>query len=511
MAPAYLGIANRPMVACAVAALLPLVIRIVLLPWYPVPAPLVHDEFSYLLGGDTFASGRLTNPPHPLWQHFETFHVNQQPTYASKYPPMQALVLAAGQKLGDPWIGVLLSAAIMCGCLCWAMQGWLAPGVAFAGALLAALRLGISSYWVNSYWGGATAAIGGALVIGALPRLLRQPRRSTAFLFALGLVILGNSRPYEGMLLAVPAIGVLIVASLRNGSAGTLLRTAAIPVLATLVPAALAMGYYNYRLTNHWLLLPYQLHQQQYAVTPTLIFLGWSQPPVYRHAVIKEFWASWDVEYSRKSQAHWIEGFKNHVEIGMLFFFGPLLLAIATVLLPHPRGNLTDRLTFPILIVFLAGLVLEKEVLMHYWAPIVALLFVRFMNTIASVWSWKPMGRPVGPVLSMFAFQCTLLLSILFLKPMLSVGTHNQFVEQRRGIEARLSGLPGRHLIVVRYSATHSPHLEWVYNRADIDGSRIVWVRDMGDEKNLDLRRYFANRSIWLLEPDKPSPQLVPY
>jgi hypothetical protein len=80
----------------------------------------------------------------------------------------------------------------------------------------------------------------------------------------------------------------------------------------------------------------------------------------------------------------------------------------------------------------------------------------------------------------------------------------------RIAIAGQLSGIPGRQLVFVRYWPPHA-FQEWVYNAADIDGSRIVWARDLGSAEDDKLRSYYPDRSAWLLEPDFHPPRLTPY
>ena len=117
---------------------------------YGVPVPLVHDEFAYLLQGDTFARGRLANPPHEMSEFFETFHIIQHPTYAAKFPIGQGVALALGFRLGLPILGVWVSIALSCVAIQWAFRAFVSPQLALLGALLCALHP-LIAWWSQSY------------------------------------------------------------------------------------------------------------------------------------------------------------------------------------------------------------------------------------------------------------------------------------------------------------------------------------------------------------------------
>jgi len=204
--------ARRRKLSIALTAAIPLLGRLLLLAVQPIPVPATHDEFSYLLAAETFARGHLTNPPPPMWQHFESFHELMQPTYMSVYPPGQGAMLAAGILLfGNPWWAVWISVGVMCASLTWMLQAWLPQRWALLGGVLAGLQFGFEHYWMNSYWGGSLAAIGGCLALGGFGRLRRRPQTWHSILLGTGLMIVACTRPFEGLVLTLAMFGAALI------------------------------------------------------------------------------------------------------------------------------------------------------------------------------------------------------------------------------------------------------------------------------------------------------------
>jgi hypothetical protein len=52
---------------------------------------------------------------------------------------------------------------------------------------------------------------------------------------------------------------------------------------------------------------------------------------------------------------------------------------------------------------------------------------------------------------------------------------------------------------------------EWVYNAADIDAAKIVWVREIPGQDIKPLLNYYRDRKIWLVDADTSPPRLQPY
>lgn len=486
-----------------------------MLPWLHTPRAAVHDEFSYLLAADTYASGRLANPPHRFWQHFESFHILQQPTYASKYQPMQGMVLAVGQKLfGDPWIGVWMSTGLMCAAICWMLQGWISLEMALLGALLVTLRIGILSYWMNSYWGGAVPAIGGALMLGALGRIIFQKQFRHAATLGIGIAILFNSRPYDGFVLALVCGCALLWWLVRRSeiSLSTAVKRIALPIAGVLVAAGAFTLYNNYRVTGNPLELPYQAHDRQYTVVSMLAWSAMHPEPLYRHAVMQKFWARWNVDSVNAVKANLLNAFLEKMSLSYTFLLGLYPLLVPPLIWPYPLKTIQERMTVFLLAACLLALWPVTGFAPHYIAAMMGLIYLRFLQALSRLGEWKPLGKPIGFAVAVFFLMLIPCQLGLQLWGLWKGGEYApQLALSRDQVIQTLEDKPGRHVVLVRYSPNHDVHAEWVYNRADIDAQQIVWAREMGPEQDRPFVEYFHDRSVWLLEPDRSPPQLLPY
>jgi hypothetical protein len=516
-------IAARPGLSVLLAGVLSLATSAALSRVRP-PLPHVHDEFSYLLAADIFAHGRLSAPTHPCWEHFETFHVLHVPRYASKYPPAQGLFLALGQTLtGRPIIGVWLGLALASAAVCWMLQGWTRPRWALLGGLITALHLhgGITAgdpanalySWSQSYWGGGPAMLGGALFLGAVPRLLRHPHAGTAVTLGLGMALLANSRPFEGLLVVLPALVLLVVLWIRDRrfSAATLLLRVGVPVALVIIPCALGMGVYNLAVTGSALRLPYSAYEAAY--NPAPIFVAWQRPaptPLYRHEILHKFFTGWVLDQWRNQQtpgAWWRYHCERWIDWMVPFFVGPL--AIPFIAVPFVLRRRANAFAAALCLLIVAAHTLTFGIIPHYAAPVFACFMLLIVEGLRQVAVLRVASFRVGRAL----VGLTLFLVVINLgKVALFRAAAPAGLETHRAqIEAALEDAGKPNLVVVRYGPDHDVLDEWVYNCADIDGAHIVWAREMDDARMRKLLDYFHDRRIWLLEADRRPIQLLPY
>jgi hypothetical protein len=498
-----------------VVALLPMLARLALIPVFPVPEPLFADEFGHLLIGDTFAAGRLATAPHPMGAHFESIYVIQRPSYASYYPVGQGLLLAIPILFGlNPWLGVWLSIGLMCATIYWMLQGWMPSRWALLGALLTGFRLSVLSHWMNSFWGGAVPAIGGALVIGALPRILRRGRPQDSVLLGVGLSILGQTRPYEGLLLSLPVGIVILVWLFRTRTVTWRWRTVNVilPLCAVLSCFLLFTAYYNFRVTGNPVELPYQLYQARYGVPQSFIF----QPvlPPGASSELPELQANYDAQVMAHNRSGSWPAMVTELLVKAqrlwTFYFQPVW-TFPLLFLPWFCNRRYWFLVATAIFVVL-GIALYPFFYPHYLAPacgIVIALVVRSIRWLR-VTEWR--GRAVG---SGLAFGIVLVSAMgLLISPagadvMAPGGVYSNTPRSR--IVKKLEQTGGKHLILVQYGPTHAFHYGMVNNGADIDASRVVWARDLGPARNDELIRYYPDRTVWTYDPDVFPINLVAY
>jgi hypothetical protein len=184
-----------------------------------------------------------------------------------------------------------------------------------------------------------------------------------------------------------------------------------------------------------------------------------------------------------------------------------------------------------ILIILLAGL----------WQGISQDFNLLEMALVASAWwAWKPGWHPrwpawllipktgasarlaalavvtgfIGLRLALLAMRIGAQLAGLFYKQELNTQSWcclPQGDQDKPRISAQLANTPGTHLVFVR--AKTDPHnlYQWIYNGADLNSSRLVWARDLGNQENARLAAYMTGRRVWMVNPNVQPATLTDY
>jgi hypothetical protein len=336
----------------------------------------------------------------------------------------------------------------------------------------------------------------------------------------LGMAILANTRPYEGMVLSLLAGASLLIGWVKSWDQSSLLlawKRVVIPIGIVMAIAAAGMAYYNLRVTGNPLRMPYMVHEETYAAAPSFLWQSPRSGLTYHHKEIEDFWLGWVIPfYSRQQSASgFVQGALWKMRTVIKGCFPTLIVALPLLGLPWAlQRNPWIRIALALCGAFSLALLPTIGIAPHYAAPIFGLIFVMELAGIRQLRLWRWGGMPGGRWL----VRGILALWVIWLIPkgveLARLDRSEEWraqISQRADILARLEQVPGSHLVIVRYGPNHNTHAEWVYNHADIDAAKVVWAREMDENHNRLLLEYFKDRQIWLLEPDQQTPQIMPY
>jgi hypothetical protein len=291
----------------------------------------------------------------------------------------------------------------------------------------------------------------------------------------------------------------------KNRPSAAALERLAAAMLAFGFAAVAWMGYYDYRAFGNPLTPPYTVDRNTTQLPRIMCGSMHGRSRQYRYTEMRSF-LSRRREMGFYNQIHSVKGFVPYTleKVAICISLLRRFCAVSSVDYgaPHLSWIGASASLLCACLCWQAGMVIEIYLLPHYVAPFTAAFYAIGLQAMRHLRVWKPEGRPMG--LALVRLTVAGGWDISWYGP-------QHFGTERAGIEARLSHLPGDQLVFVRYWGNHHIYDEWVYNRPNIDDSKVVWAWDMGYRENLELIHYYRDRTVWLVEPDAVPARITPY
>jgi hypothetical protein len=328
-----------------------------------------------------------------------------------------------------------------------------------------------------------------------------------------------NTRPLEGGLISIVVLAVLLfrlVPAMRDSWQAVILPV--LPAVLLFLCGSLFTAYYCYRVTGSPLTMPYVVNRQTYGWPENLAFL----PPKHlqlEHPILQAMYEKELANRTRYSSVamavdSWITRFFD----SWVFFVGPTL-TIALILVPFAVRK--TKYSFLVWLLGIEGLInlgqllLYPQHLAHLTAVIFTLLTIGcwYLYDTVAKWSLVRARYIAIAVPACLCLVAALKMEAQALRVPVSYWERAYEIHRdaRFSIQQDMERLPGKQLIIVHYDPAHSPDQEWVYNRADINSSKVAWARDMGPSENQKLGHYYPDRRVWWLEVDKFPTIPIPY
>ena len=345
----------------------------------------------------------------------------------------------------------------------------------------------ILGHWGHTYFGGSVALLGGALFFGGLRHSHQKMSLSNSIAVGLGVVILANSRPFEGLVVVILSLPVMIDRTRLGIAKDGIRKTVNIWVIPLFILALLLVAwilYYNYVLVG----LPFRFY-----------YLNWDKHTATVE-LIRNYAGSPSPSIGLKLVRLWIAFIGFYLSLAFLGV--PILLKQKVFL-------------FEITCIVVLTLVSVNfsRAWPHYLAPVVSLLFFVLFSGMHEMAHCKIFKNKKVPMVLLGGFWAIYLTGSVFSSYQLfergPIQPYFPKLLMKPQIVDDLESEEGKDLIIVKYGENHLVHEEWVYNAADIDESEVVWARDLGSLKNRKLFEYYHERNIWEFYPDRDPVELV--
>jgi hypothetical protein len=107
----------------------------------------------------------------------------------------------------------------------------------------------------------------------------------------IGLALLANSRPYEGLIFSLPIAAALAIWMFGKShpAFSVSFSRVGLPMVLVLAASGAGMGYYYWRVTGSPFRMTYQVNRETYATAPYFLWESPRPEPAYRHEVMRDF------------------------------------------------------------------------------------------------------------------------------------------------------------------------------------------------------------------------------